>query len=127
MSDHLGDHAKAINFQAPLQHLPENPDKPRMRLLNRFLILTCVIASSACAPKQEEVVIPKRPPVAITPAEPAKPYLKRIQLNSGSSFGPTTNGYNTTVSLANTAIEQSGTTTNGYRIKYNVQDPNKPR
>lgn len=84
------------------------------------------MAITACAPKEEKVPV-KTVPVAIVPALPAKPYQKRIQFNSGSSFGTTTNGYKTTVSLANTTTEQSGTTANGYRIKYNVQDPNKPR
>ncbi len=91
------------------------------------LILTSLIFVAACAPKEEKVVAPKRPPVVVTPTEPPKPYLKRIELNSGSSFGTTTKGYVTSVSLASTSTKQSGTTTNGYRVQYNVQDPNKPR
>ena len=90
-------------------------------------ILMSLLLCGCSLPKEEKKVPVKDPPSLIPPNPPAVPYDKRVQLNSGSTFGTTANGFKTSVSLGNSSSELSGTTANGYRVKFNVQNPNSVR
>lgn len=93
----------------------------------KLAIFTLFVFSCAKKPAEEVPVTAPTEPEPSVPYVPPPPHPARLQFNSGSRSGTTTNAYKTTLSLGNHSAKQSGITANGYRVQYNVQNPNSPR